>query len=120
MTDLFMHGIKKRTCSGPEDLSPQGPKFSVVLVTFQRPNSLRMSLEALASQKNAPWHELIIIDNDNQGSGRPTVAPFLALQPGWQYLISPRNNVSLARNLGAGLAGGRMAGISGRRLWPLS
>jgi len=80
--------------------------FSVVLVTYRRPRQLRLALEGLASQELAPNFEVLVIDNDPCGSGREVAAPFLSRYPGWRHVTTTRNNVSLARNLGAGLGGG--------------
>ena len=82
------------------------PKFSVVVVTHRRPRELRLALEALEGQAGAPPHEVLIIDNDAESSARAVAAPFLARQVNWLYEVNSRNNVSLARNVGAGLARG--------------
>jgi glycosyltransferase involved in cell wall biosynthesis len=82
------------------------PKFSVVVVTYRRPRELRLALEALEGQAGAPPHEVLIIDNDAESSARAVAAPFLARQVNWLYEVNSRNNVSLARNVGAGLARG--------------
>lgn len=85
---------------------PAKPKFSVVVVTYRRPSELRQVLEALARQESPPSFQVIVMDNDFHGTGRPITAPFLGLHPGWRYELSPSNNTSLARNLGAGFAEG--------------
>ena len=82
------------------------PKFSVVVVTFRRPQELGLALAALEAQESGPSFEVLVIDNDPQKSGCPVAQPFLGRHPEWRYEISPTNNVSLARNLGAGFARG--------------
>jgi glycosyltransferase involved in cell wall biosynthesis len=81
--------------------------FSVVIVTFRRPRELTLVLEALERQEACLPFEVLVVDNDPEKSGHGVLAPFLARNPGWRYEVSPSNNVSLARNLGAGLAQGR-------------
>jgi glycosyltransferase involved in cell wall biosynthesis len=88
-----------------EKKSPAGnPRFSVIVVTFKRADELRLVLESLKRQQNAPSFEVVIIDNDLAGSGEATARPFLGRQGGWRYRVSMKNNVSMARNLGAELA----------------
>jgi len=82
------------------------PKFSVVVVTYQRPAELRKALEALEKQENAPAYEVVVVDNDKQSSAQAIVTSFMARQPNWRYQTASQNNVSLARNAGAGLAQG--------------
>jgi len=82
------------------------PRFSVVIVTYRRPLELSLALESLEAQAGAPSHEVLIIDNDSQCSAKAVVNSFVVRHANWRYQASPRNNVSLARNLGAGLAQG--------------
>jgi glycosyltransferase involved in cell wall biosynthesis len=82
------------------------PRFSVVVVTYRRPEQLQLALEGLKKQQNAPPHEAVIVDNDQESTGRVVAEPFLAGQVPWRYEVMFRNNVSLARNVGAGLASG--------------
>lgn len=84
----------------------QSPFFSVVVVTFRRPRELGQVLEALERQEDCPPFEVLVIDNDPKKSGQGVAAPFMGRHPGWRYAASPSNNVSLARNTGAGLARG--------------
>lgn len=81
--------------------------FSVVIVTFRRPRELTLVLGALERQEACLPFEVLVIDNHPEKSGHSVLAPFLARNPGWRYEVSPSNNVSLARNLGAGIARGR-------------
>jgi len=82
------------------------PKFSVVLVTFRRPTESQQVLEALEKLQGPPPFEVLVMDNDQQSSARSVVSPFLVRHPNWRYEVTSRNNVSLARNVGAGLANG--------------
>ena len=86
--------------------APGTPRFSVVIVTFGRPGPLRRVLEALEKQEQAPTYEVVVIDNDPRASARGVVEAFFVRHSTWRYEVSPRNNVSLARNVGAGLASG--------------
>jgi len=81
-------------------------QISVVVVTYRRPRELGLALEALEQQESAPSFEVLVIDNDPQKSGQPVAQSFLSRHPQWRYEASPTNNVSLARNVGAGFARG--------------
>lgn len=78
----------------------------MVVVTYRRPGQLQLALEGLKKQQHAPPHEVVIVDNDRESTGRVVAEPFLARQAPWRYEVTSRNNVSLARNVGAGLARG--------------
>jgi len=82
------------------------PLFSVVVVTFRRPRELSLALEALELQPSIPSFEVLLVDNDPERLGEQTAAAFLRRHENWRYQLSPENNVSLARNLGAGFARG--------------
>ena len=84
----------------------QSPFFSVVVVTFRRLLELNQVLVALERQEACPPFEVLVVDNDPQRSGEALLAPYSQRQPAWRYLASSSNNVSLARNTGAGLARG--------------
>jgi len=78
----------------------------VVVVSFRRPAELRQVLEALENQQAAPPFEVIVMDNDPARSGEVILRPYLSRQKTWRYEKSMQNNVSIARNVGAGLSRG--------------
>jgi glycosyltransferase involved in cell wall biosynthesis len=82
--------------------------FSVIVPTFRRPEELKSCLERLAAQTlRGPGYEVLIIDNDKEGSGEPVVQSFSKAGMALQYYKKFSNNVSEARNLGARFAKGR-------------
>lgn len=78
----------------------------MVVVSFRRPTELRQVLEALENQQAAPPFEVIVMDNDPARSGEDILRPYLSRHKNWRYEKSMQNNVSLARNVGAGLSRG--------------
>jgi rhamnopyranosyl-N-acetylglucosaminyl-diphospho-decaprenol beta-1,3/1,4-galactofuranosyltransferase len=70
-----------------------------VLVTYRRPDLLRVALERLSAQR-PPLDRLVVVDNDPLRSGRDVVEPFLG--GAVEYLPTGSNS---------GPAGGRAAGI---------
>jgi len=84
---------------------PPAPLFSVVMPTFNRPASIRESIESVRSQTVAEW-ELIVV---NDGGGREVeavVAPYLADRR-VRYVYAEHGGLSAARNAGMALARGQ-------------
>jgi GT2 family glycosyltransferase len=75
------------------------PGYCAVLATFRRPESLRLSLDALMAQHHRP-NFVVIADNDPDGSAGPVAGE------NWPV---PVVNVAMPRNLGP--AGGWAAAI---------
>ena len=74
------------------------------MVTYKRLHELRLVLEAVEKQREAPPFEVIIVDNDTQASAKNLVMPFIRKNSDWRYEVNSTNNVSRARNLGANCA----------------
>ena len=82
--------------------------FSVIIPTYLRPNKLKNCLEALLQQSlQRKEYEIIVVDNDSNGSAEDVVRKANASRHGVIYERRTSNNVSEARNLGAQVAGGQ-------------
>lgn len=81
------------------------PRISVVLPTYQRARHLAVTLAALSGQQAAPPWELIVIDNDPEGSARTTVER--AGVPA-TYVIEGSPGASHARNRGIAASSGEV------------
>lgn len=79
------------------------PLLSVVVPTYRRPQTLQRALQSLPAACSAP-HELIVIDDDPEGSGFEP-----ARAAGARYLNKAgiERGLSSSRNLGIDLARGR-------------
>jgi GT2 family glycosyltransferase len=78
---------------------------SVLITTFRRPASLRMTLDSLAWQQPRPARlDVVIVDNDPAHSARPTATTWRA-PAGWtlRYVTEPRPSKARALNRGLGL-----------------
>jgi succinoglycan biosynthesis protein ExoM len=83
----------------PEGVSKH---ISVCVCTYQRPGLLMRLLEAVARQKidSDCTLDIVVVDNDRNGSSRDTVMAFAESSPiKVTYSIEPRQNIALARNL---------------------
>jgi succinoglycan biosynthesis protein ExoM len=80
---------------------------SVCIATYRRSEKLACLLEDLVAQKRAP-DEVIVVDNDADGSARPVVSRRVELGAPFpiRYEIQPQKNISLTRNKTVELAGG--------------
>ncbi|WP_295690435.1 glycosyltransferase family 2 protein [uncultured Maricaulis sp.] len=80
---------------------------SVILPTFRRPKGLRDALASLMAQSRKP-DEIIVVDNDPDGSARNCVANARAVaRCAVRYVHEPRAGVANARNAGWAAASGR-------------
>lgn len=79
------------------------PLVSVIVCTFNRAESLRETLSALARQRlpeDRPW-ELVVVDNNSTDATRAVVAEFSALSTvAIRYVFETRQGLSHARNRG--------------------
>jgi glycosyltransferase involved in cell wall biosynthesis len=71
------------------------PQISVALVTRNRPDSLRRTLESLAAQEFRPF-EVVISDDSDEGPAAQTRA--VAATFGCRYLVGPRRGLYANRN----------------------
>ena len=88
--------------------------ISVCLCTFRRPQRLAAVLDDLLSQQSdvAQLLEIVVVDNDAQGSAEATVkaAAARATVP-LHYLIEPQQNIAIARNRSVAHARGEWLAI---------
>ncbi|HEX8692866.1 MAG TPA: glycosyltransferase family 2 protein [Longimicrobium sp.] len=82
---------------------------SVCVCTFRRPRGLARLLEALArvsAERLQGELEVVVVDNDPEGSARETVAALAPSLP-WpvRYVPEPRRGISFARNRAVAEAG---------------
>jgi succinoglycan biosynthesis protein ExoM len=82
--------------------------ISVCIATYRRPERLALLLEDLAAQSVLP-REVVVVDNDAEGSARTVVdarraagVPYVLL-----YDIQPKRNIALTRNRTVALATGQ-------------
>jgi glycosyltransferase involved in cell wall biosynthesis len=93
------------------ELSKRGPgetavsalqtHISVCLCTFKRPELLGTLLKGLLRQQTDEQftYSIIVVDNDRQESGRPTVERFQRNSPrNIQYFVETEQSIALARN----------------------
>jgi succinoglycan biosynthesis protein ExoM len=82
--------------------------ISVCVCTYQRPQSLRRTLESIAGQRLPADTscEIVVVDNDAAGSSRATVEGFAAAGMPVRYAVEPRKGLSAARNCALELASG--------------
>lgn len=82
---------------------------SIVVPTFRRPEGLATALESLIAQNQAyPEIELIVTDNDPDGSAEALVARFAETSPFETiYVHAPDPGVANARNAALNIAKGR-------------
>ncbi|HUP91099.1 MAG TPA: glycosyltransferase [Solimonas sp.] len=93
--------------ASPQNPREAPPRISVCIATYRRPERLAALLADLVHQELLP-EEVIVVDNDGEGSARAVVEacrdgapPFLVL-----YDIQPQKNISLTRNRTVALASG--------------
>ncbi|WJJ94309.1 glycosyltransferase family 2 protein [Neopusillimonas aromaticivorans] len=83
-------------------------RVSICMATYQRRDQLAQLLQELANQTRTP-DQIVIVDNDAQGSARAVVELFAAEQQGRMdvvYAIQPEKNIALTRNMSVALATG--------------
>jgi succinoglycan biosynthesis protein ExoM len=75
-------------------------RISLVIPTFKRRERLAALLQDIRAQQLQP-QEVVIVDNDADGSARAAVAAALADEPGYpiRYAIQPVKNISITRNM---------------------
>lgn len=80
---------------------------SIVIPSYCRPDGLRQAIASCLAQDGitAPY-EIVIVDNDPHGSGRPVAAAFANAAVPVRYVAEPRAGISHARNAGVANARG--------------
>ncbi len=87
-------------------LSPHA--ISICMPTYRRPERLAQTLSDIAAQTLLP-SEIVIVDNDPDGSARAVVEAFAQQHAGSltvRYAIQPEKNIALTRNMTLALATG--------------
>ena len=86
-------------------------QVSVCICTYRRPERLGILLASLAAQTRLP-QEVVVVDNDAEGSACATVEHAAAQAPfPVHYDIQPVKNISLTRNRTIALASGEWLGL---------
>ncbi len=83
--------------------------LAVIIPTLRRPDSLQRALLSLVGQQGAPPFEVVVVDNDPDGSAR-AITDALPVPFPLTYVHAPRPGVATARN--AGLAATRAGQIA--------
>lgn len=78
--------------------SSDATAISVIICTYNRADSLRVSLDSLRQQPPVPW-ELIVVDNNSTDHTRAVCEQFQPHLP-LRYLFEPRQGKSFALNHG--------------------
>ncbi|HUX70064.1 MAG TPA: glycosyltransferase family A protein [Cellulomonadaceae bacterium] len=80
------------------DSRTDGDRVVIAVLTYKRPDDLRVLLPALVAQASGLGGEIeiLVVDNDPQGSGEATVG--LIGDPLIRYVHEPRPGISAARN----------------------
>ncbi len=86
------------------------PLVSICIISYKRPNKLSLLLECLATQSFFSLYsaEIIVVDNDKNGSAKPVIEKFIRQYPNISttYEIEHIQGISIARNRSVGLAKG--------------
>ena len=84
-------------------------KNSVCIATYKRPELLKKLMDSLLNQKNIIFSEveLIVVDNDAEGSARNIVESYIGKVPcNISYEIQPEKNIAITRNIAVKKASG--------------
>lgn len=75
------------------------PEISICLCTYRRPAELRDTLRSLVELvQGTPSFEIVVVDNDGDKSGEPSVRPYRDQRIALSYLVEPVKNIARARN----------------------
>lgn len=84
------------------------PLISVIVPTFHRPDGAWDAVRSVFAQIGAPAFEVVLVDNDKDGSARETAQRLAALAPvPFRYTIESQAGVANARNTAVAMARGR-------------
>jgi glycosyltransferase involved in cell wall biosynthesis len=84
---------------------PDSPDLSVVICTYNRPELLRLALEALLQQSPASLlYEVIVVDNNSAPETGAVVAEIAHHDPRLRYIRETRQGNAYARNTGVAQA----------------
>ena len=75
------------------------PKISVCVCTYRRPEGLCDTLRSLTELAwDVPAFEIIVVDNDAEGSGERCLEAYRDRRISLSYLVEPKKNIARARN----------------------
>lgn len=82
---------------------------SIVIPSFRRPTDLARAIDSVLAQRDvASVFEILVVDNDPEGSAKPVVQAKAANDRALvRYVHEPRPGISHARNTGVAAAAGR-------------
>lgn len=81
---------------------------SIIIPTYQRPEHLQRAVASCLAQQSVAPFEIIVVDNNPQGSARPVVEAMARTSAvPIRYVAEPRPGISHARNSGVAAAAGR-------------
>ncbi|HTO76599.1 MAG TPA: glycosyltransferase [Thermoanaerobaculia bacterium] len=83
------------------------PVFSVVIPTYQRPETLFRVLDALAAQAGAPAFEVVVVDDGSRDDTPARLAAYAPRYP-FRHLAQENAGPAAARNLGVREAAGQL------------
>jgi len=109
----FLNGTAS-TEAGRRELRMNPPHISVCICTYRRPDLLQRTLNGLRDQETAGafTYSVVVVDNDEQQSGRPVVETYSQSGPlPIVYCVEPVKNISLARNRALSVADGEFVAI---------
>ncbi len=81
--------------------------FSVVIPTFERPDTLFQVLDALARQKDPPDFEVVVVDDGSRDETPSRLAAYQAAYP-FRFFSQSNSGPAAARNRGIAEARGRL------------
>jgi glycosyltransferase involved in cell wall biosynthesis len=83
------------------------PVVSVIIPTFHRPEGALAAVRSVFAQIDAPSYEIILVDNDGEGSARAVAEELARDAPApLRYAIEPKAGVANARNTAVTMARG--------------
>ncbi len=90
-------------------LAPMMIETSIVIPSYRRPDDLARAIDSVLAQEGvASTFEILVVDNDPEGSAKPVVQAKAANDRALvRYLHEPRPGISHARNTGVAEAAGR-------------
>jgi glycosyltransferase involved in cell wall biosynthesis len=88
------------------DRGTSSDAISVVICTYNRAESLRLTLESLIEPSRGQDTEIIVVDNNSDDHTREVARSFEDALPGLRYVHEPRRGLSRARNTGIRCASG--------------
>jgi glycosyltransferase involved in cell wall biosynthesis len=93
------------TMTSPVPDDRRASRATVCIATCMRPDGLERLLESLAGQNDAPDFDVVVVDNDAEGSAAPVAARFGA-RLRLEYQLEPERGLAAVRNRAVAAATG--------------